>query len=83
MSCETTRQRLLQSEQPDRPPADVQPHLAACAACRSWQRGLTRLERRVTEIDVPPSAPPADLLRQILNGPPPLPSDANNGAPIT
>ena len=29
MTCETTRQRLLRSERPDRPPADVQPHLVS------------------------------------------------------
>ena len=63
MTCETTRLRLLRSERPDRPPADVQPHLAECAACRAWQRGLTRLERRITELDVPPSAPPLIRVR--------------------
>jgi hypothetical protein len=73
MTCESTRQRLLRSERPDRPPADVQPHLAACAACRGWQRRLTRIERQIPELPVPSSEPPAALIRQILAGPPPLP----------
>ena len=69
MTCETTRQRLLNSERPDRPPADVQPHLAACAACRTWQRRLARIERQIPELPVPPSAPPPALMRHILNSP--------------
>jgi hypothetical protein len=88
MTCETTRHRLLHCERPDRPPADVQPHLAECAACRAWQRRLTRVEQQLGEAPVPSSAPPADLMRQILQGPPPLParsSDQNSlsggGAP--
>ncbi len=73
MTCETTRQRLLRAERPDRPPADVQPHLAACGACRSWQRRLTLIEGQVADVPVPASAPPPELLRQLLNGQPPLP----------
>jgi hypothetical protein len=80
MSCETTRERLLRCERPDRPPADVQPHLAGCAACRAWQRRLTRIERTLPEVPVPPSAPPPSLLQQILNGPPPLPAGPLPGA---
>ena len=81
MTCATTRQRLLGSERPDRPPADIQPHLAACPACREWQRRLTRIEQRLPDVPVPPSAPPEALLRQLLNGsvPPELPG--TNGHP--
>ena len=73
MTCETTRQRLLRAERPDRPPADVQPHLTACHDCRAWQRRLTHIEAQILEVPVPSSAPPPELLRQLLNGPPPLP----------
>ncbi len=77
MTCATTRQRLLNSERPDRAPADVQPHLAACSACRAWQRQLTRIERQIPDLPVPPSAPPADFLRHILRGPTPQDGSAS------
>jgi hypothetical protein len=81
MTCETTRQRLLKSERPDRPPADVQPHLAACSACREWQRRLTRIERQLPDVPVPPSAPPPSLIRQLLNRPTPPDLPGTSGGP--
>jgi predicted anti-sigma-YlaC factor YlaD len=40
MNCDTAQRRLLGSERPDEPPAEVEAHLAACAACRTWQQRL-------------------------------------------
>jgi hypothetical protein len=55
MNCDLLQRRLLNLERPDRPPAEVQAHLAGCPSCREWQRRLVRLEQRVALLPVPAS----------------------------
>jgi hypothetical protein len=55
MNCEALHSRLLGSEKPDRPTADLAAHLKTCAACRKWQRRLVHLERNVALLPVAPA----------------------------
>lgn len=81
MNCQTTRSRLLASEDPARPAAEVQGHLAACPACRQWQARLAGMERSVCRLAVPRSAAArAALVQRILHGPDTATAAAN--API-
>jgi hypothetical protein len=77
MNCIAVRRRLLASERPDQPPADLWPHLARCPACRACQRRLAEAERLLPHLPVPPPSAEkrAALIRQILHGeaPPPRP----------
>jgi hypothetical protein len=66
MSCAATRERLLGSEQPDRPAAEERRHLAGCPSCRAWHRRLVGLEQHIPLLPVPPSRPPAALFARIL-----------------
>src|SRR5207253_1093674 len=52
MNCEACQRRLLASEDPEAPAAEVRAHLAGCPACRRWQRQLLRLERHVPLLPV-------------------------------
>ncbi len=69
MSCISVRQRLLASERPDRPAVAEAHHLASCADCRVWLRGLVRLEQRLSLVPVPPSVPPPALLAMLRSAP--------------
>ncbi len=68
MNCDHVRRQLLAAGHPDRPPAEVQPHLAACEPCRLWQERLVGIERAIPLIPVPPSQKKRQLLRTILAG---------------
>jgi hypothetical protein len=69
MSCSVLQRRLLELETPDRPPPEIRAHLAACAACRRWQRRLLQIEQRVPLIPVPPSGAKSAVLRRVLAEP--------------
>jgi hypothetical protein len=69
MNCKTIQHYLLGVENPARPPADVQAHLADCAACSDWQRRLLRIERNAPVVPVPPSRTKAAFLRKFLAQP--------------
>jgi hypothetical protein len=74
MNCPVIRRRLLASESPDRPDADLQRHLDDCPACRAWQRRLAAVERQLPLLPAPPTTAKARLLEQIWSAaPPPLP----------
>ena len=66
MKCQAAQRRLLEAEDPALPPEKVRHHLAACPACRQWQRRLVQVERHVPLLPVPAgSGPPADLLQRL------------------
>lgn len=69
MKCTVLQTYLLGVERCDRPPAEVQAHLAACSACRQWQRRLIQLERGAALLPVPPSTRKADVLHAIRTAP--------------
>jgi hypothetical protein len=69
MNCSVLQRRLLELEQPDRPPPEVRAHLAACAVCRRWQRRLVQIEQRVPLIPVPTSSAKSALMRRVLAEP--------------
>jgi hypothetical protein len=69
MNCTVLQRRLLELEQPDRPPPEVRAHLAACAVCRRWQRRLVQIEQRVPLIPVPPSGAKSAVIRRVLAEP--------------
>jgi hypothetical protein len=69
MKCSTFQTFLLAIENPDRPPAEVQAHLAGCAACQEWQHQLLHVERHVRDLPVPRSAARGDLVRKVLAEP--------------
>jgi hypothetical protein len=76
MNCTVLQRRLLELEQPDRPPPEVRAHLAACAVCRRWQRRLVHIEQRVPLITVPPSGRKSAVLRRVLAEPAAAPKAA-------
>jgi hypothetical protein len=70
MICETTRQTLLNSEHPDRPPPALRAHLIECPSCRAWLRNLVEIETRVPYLPVPSSeAAKAQLLDELRDSP--------------
>jgi hypothetical protein len=62
MNCRQCRKRLLASQRPASPPSKVQAHLAACQACRKFQRQLAKVEANVVRLPVPPSRAKAAFL---------------------
>ncbi len=68
MNCPQCRKRLLLTERPETPALKVQAHLAACEACRAFQRQLTMIESNVPRLPVPAptSGAKAKLLAEIL-----------------
>jgi hypothetical protein len=82
MNCELLQRRLLNLERPDRPPAEVLAHLAACPSCREWQRRLVRLEQRVALLPVPASTGKAEFLVRLRAGAWFAPVRQPNGAAI-
>jgi hypothetical protein len=71
MNCELVRRRLLGSDSPGQPSADVGRHLVACPACRAWQRRLAQAEQQLPLLDTPPSERKAHVIHLILNAPTP------------
>lgn len=69
MNCELVQRRLLAAESPEQPPADVRRHLAACPACRAWQRRLAQAEQQLPHLATPPSERKARVVHLILNAP--------------
>lgn len=65
MNCQTIKRRLLASEDPRRPGADLRGHLDACTDCRHWQQRLARTEAGLARLPAPPSNARADLLRRL------------------
>jgi predicted anti-sigma-YlaC factor YlaD len=66
MGCETCREALsarLDGEEPDVPAAELEAHVASCAACRAWLAAAQRLHRQVR---VAPAEPVPDLTAGIL-----------------
>jgi hypothetical protein len=68
MNCTILQRRLTALENPCRPPAELQAHLAQCAACRDWLRRLVELERRVPLLPVPASTAKDEFLARIRSG---------------
>jgi hypothetical protein len=66
MKCVVIQRRLLGSERPDQPSADVREHLAGCLACRDWQRRLLKLEQQIARLPVPTSTARDRLIQEIL-----------------
>jgi hypothetical protein len=67
MNCNLLRQRLLESEHPDRPGAAESRHLARCVDCQAFQKRLVRLEQLLPlvptpAVGIPPSLPSHRLL---------------------
>jgi hypothetical protein len=79
MNCELVQRRLLAAESPEQPPADVRRHLAACPACRAWQRRLAQAEQQLPHLATPPSERRDRVVRLILNAPNPA-AHARTGA---
>jgi len=73
VNCTVIQRRLLSTEQPDQPPAEIKSHLAQCPACRAWLRRLVQIERQIPLLPVPPSTAKAELLRRLLG---PAPAEA-------
>jgi hypothetical protein len=69
MNCTAIQRRLLASERPDQPPAEVKSHLAGCPVCRGWQRHLLEIERLIAQLPIPPSTTRARLLQKIQPAP--------------
>lgn len=70
MNCPNTRSRLLETEDPALPAADIRAHLVACVGCRQWHTQLVRLERSVPRLSVPSSTDArAGLLRRLASEP--------------
>lgn len=65
MNCTVLQRRLLAMERPDQPPAELQSHLAECAACRAWQHRLVRMEHLLPLLPVPPSSAKGQFLQRI------------------
>jgi hypothetical protein len=65
MNCTAIQRRLLASERPEQPPAEVKSHLAGCPVCRAWQQQLLELERQLPLLPIPPSSARARLLQKI------------------
>jgi hypothetical protein len=82
MNCHTAQRRLLGSERPDEPSAEVEGHLAACAACRAWQQRLAEVERLLPLLPVPASAARGELVQRVLSGPLPPPAEPAPGPPV-
>jgi hypothetical protein len=74
VNCTVLQRRLLSSERPDQPAADVKSHLAQCPACRAWQRRLVHLERQIPLLPVPPSTAKVELLQRIVGPATPIDS---------
>jgi hypothetical protein len=55
MHCDTARDRLLTTDDPARPDADLAEHLAACPSCRDLAADLVGLEEAVRGYPTPPS----------------------------
>lgn len=79
MNCTVIQRRLLSSEQPEQPAADIKGHLAQCPSCRAWQRRLVQMERQVPHLPIPPSTAKERFLERIVG--PPL--SRTNGRAIT
>jgi hypothetical protein len=69
MNCDVCERRLLNSAEPDDPPAEVALHLAECPACRDRQRQLLEIEAQVPLLPIPPSHGKAGFLQRLLNEP--------------
>src|SRR5262249_54440709 len=65
VNCEMVHRRLLTLEEPERLPADLNDHLAVCAACRSWHEHLVAVEREVPFLPVPPPERRTSFLRTL------------------
>jgi hypothetical protein len=72
MICTTIQRRLLGSEQPDRPPAEVRAHLEGCAECREVQRRLLELEQGIGRLPAPESEMRSAFVLQFLAGASPV-----------
>jgi hypothetical protein len=82
MTCEATRQQLLNAERPDRPPPSLRGHLADCPSCRYWLQTLTDVESRVPYLPVPPSESAKERFLKQLREPPLVPESMRVVAPV-
>ncbi len=82
MNCQTAQRRLLGSDRPDEPSAEVEGHLAACASCRAWQQRLAEVERLLPLLPVPASAARGELVQRVLSGPLPPPAEPAPTPPL-
>jgi hypothetical protein len=65
MNCTVIQRRLLESERPGSPPAELEEHLAVCLSCQKWQQRLVQLEHHVPVLPIPVTSARATLLGQI------------------
>jgi hypothetical protein len=82
MNCDTAQSQLLAGERPAEPPADVEAHLASCAACRAWRQRLVEVERLIPLLPVPASAARGELVQRVLSGPLPPPAEPAPEPPL-
>jgi hypothetical protein len=69
MTCDTVQRHLLSLNEPQRPPAELRRHLAACFACRRVLGRIVEIEQQVAAIPVPPSTGKDALMHRILTDP--------------
>jgi hypothetical protein len=82
MTCEVCQRRLLASEYPATPSAELRAHLETCPECSRWHRSLLRIERHVSLLPVPTTHARKRLLTQLLGAGEPEPAPAPAPAPI-
>ncbi len=80
MNCKACQRRLLSTEAPERPAREVEAHLAACEACREWQRRLIQIEDNVGRLPVPPAPGPGKLLARLGRATQPATADTRTHA---
>jgi hypothetical protein len=84
MNCKVIQRRLLGTESPDHPGAEVQAHLDQCAPCREWQSRLLQVEHQVARLPIPASTGRDAFLQTLLKPElrPQTPAVAPEPAPI-
>jgi hypothetical protein len=71
MTCDLSRNALLTTANPGRPPAAVAAHLAGCEGCAGYAERLIDLDRVLAALPVPPPDPAAlaNFLDKLADGP--------------
>lgn len=67
MNCTVIQRRLLSSEHPEQPSAEIKSHLAQCSSCRTWLRRLVQLERLIPQLPLPPSMAKEQFLERLTD----------------
>jgi hypothetical protein len=79
MNCELVQRRLLSSNAPDRPSAELRQHLDECPSCRAWHEQLTQVERQLPLLPIPPSSRKANVVRHLLGATEPVSTNGSTG----